>query len=123
MMMGRHNETAEAAQSFILELAQIIQPLSPRWLYLQPADIQATVEQVVQQRPQEWLDFVIAYHTQQGHGKAEGWRGFEGLINFYKMRQAIELALLSKLPFPGLVIPHTTWVEGQAHIAKFLAQM
>lgn len=117
MMMGRHDETAEDTQRFVRELAEIVRPLSPRWLYLQTADIQATVEQVARQRPQAWLDFVIAYHTQQGHGRAEGWQGFEGLIHFYKMRQAVELALLPKLPFPGLLIAHTTWVEDQTHIA------
>lgn len=122
MMMGRHNETAADTQSFILELAEIVRPLSPRWLYLKPADIRSTLEQVAQQRPQAWLDFVIAYHTRQGHGRAKGWQGFEGLLNFYQMRQTVELALLPQLPFPGLLIPHTDWPQDQALITQFLSQ-
>ncbi|MFZ0546810.1 MAG: hypothetical protein WAM60_15295 [Candidatus Promineifilaceae bacterium] len=122
MLMARHNETAENTQRFILELAEIVKSLSPRLLYLLQADIQAAVEQVARERPQAWLDFVMAYHTQQGHGKAQGWQGFEGLINFYKMRQAIELSLLPNLPFPHLLVLHATWAEDEAQIAQFLAQ-
>jgi hypothetical protein len=70
---------------------------------------------------QEWLNFVIAYHTQQGHGKSQGWQGFDGLVNFYDMRLAVELSLLAALPFPGLLVPHTNWLEDQERIGRFLA--
>jgi hypothetical protein len=64
---------------------------------------------------------VIAYHTQQGHGKTQGWQGSEGLVRFYELRQAIGLALLPQLPFPGLLVPHTLWAAVQEQIDAFLA--
>ncbi len=119
--LGRHDEPVAAAQTFILELAAIIQTLQPRLLYLQPGNVRDVLIKVAQERPPAWREFVIAYHTQQGHGKAQGWQGFDGLVKFYQMRQAIELALLPQLPFPSLQVKHTNWEQDQKHIAAFLA--
>lgn len=120
MLLGRHDEPVAMAQAFILELAESVRALAPRWLYLNPGDARTTLTQVAQSRPQEWLDFVIAYHTQQGHGKAQGWQGFNGLVSFYEMRRAVELALLPQLPFPGLLVNHTNWAQDQGCITDFL---
>lgn len=125
MMLGRHDETPAAAGTLVLDLASIVQPLAPRWLYLDPGDVRATLASVAQTRPPEWLEFVIAYHTRQGHGRAQGWRGFDGLVCFYEMRRAVELALLPRLPFPGLLLHHMawadrTWAENEERIASFL---
>ena len=122
MLLGRHDEPVAEANDFILELAASVQILQPRWLYLNPGDVRTTLTNVAQTRPPEWLDFVIAYHTQQGHGKAQGWQGFDGMVRFYEMRQAIELALLPQLPFPGLLVQHTNWTVDQSQIADFLAK-
>jgi hypothetical protein len=78
---------------------------------------------IARERPSAWLDFVIAYHTQQGHGKAMGWHGFDGLVQFYEMRQATELSLLPQLPFPSLLVQHTTWTQDQTHISTFCATL
>lgn len=122
MMLGRHDEPTAAAQALVLELAASVQALQPRWFYLHTGDVRASLAQIAQSRPKEWLDFVIAYHTRQGHGKNQGWQGFDGLVNFYEMRQAIELDLLPHLPFPGLLVQHTDWTADQKHIAGFLVQ-
>lgn len=122
MLLGRHDEPVPVAESFILELADIVQGLRPCLFYLHPGDVRATLTQIAQERPSAWLDFVIAYHTRQGHGKAQGWQGFDGLVQFYQMRQSIELALLPQLPFPTLLVEHTSWPQDQARIASYLAQ-
>jgi hypothetical protein len=122
MMLGRYDEPVEEGQAFVLELAAAIQVLQPRWFYLEISDVRTSLEQIAQSRPPEWLDFVTAYHTQQGHGKAQGWQGFNGLVSFYEMRKAIELSLLPQLPFPGLLVQHTNWQADQAQIDRFLSQ-
>lgn len=122
LMLGRHDEPVSEANAFILALADSVQLLQPYWLYLDPGDVRTTLMRVAETRPKEWLDFVITYHTQQGHGQAQGWQGFDGLVNFYEMRQAIELALLPQLPFPGLLIQQTNWDEDQAQIQQFLTR-
>ncbi|HRQ38578.1 MAG TPA: hypothetical protein PLD25_11780 [Chloroflexota bacterium] len=122
MLLGRHDEPIPATEAFILELAEVVRGLRPCLIYLHPGDVRATLTKIAGERPSAWLDFVIAYHTQQGHGRAQGWQGFDGLVQFYEMRQAIELALLPRLPFPHLLLPHTDWPQDQARIAAFLTQ-
>lgn len=122
MLLGRHNEPVSAAEAFILELADMVQELRPCLIYLNPGEVRTTLTKITQERPAAWLNFVIAYHTQQGYSKAMGWQGFDGLVHFYEMRQNIELRLLPRLPFPYLRLPHTDWPQDQAHIATFLMQ-
>lgn len=122
MLLGRHDEGVSEVRAFVLELAAAVEGLQPRWVYLQRGDVSSTLRQAAQSRPREWLDFVIAYHTQQGHGKAQGWQGFEGLVQFYEMRQAVELALLPRLPFAGLLVNHAGWAADQARVAEFLTR-
>ena len=121
MYLGRHDAGLAAAREHILETADIIRSLHPILIYLHPGEAGETLRRVAQVRPQEWLDFVIAYHTQQGHGKAQGWQGFEGMVKFYEMRQAIELELLPHLPLDTLLVPHMDWEQDQARIAGYLS--
>ncbi len=121
MLLGRNDTPVDMATSFIREIAAIIHPLQPLLVYLDPSDIESNLRRVAQSRPQAWLDFVIDYHTRQGHGKAQDWQGFEGLILFYAYRQAVEFDLLSRLPFAKLIVNHSTWESDQARIADFLS--
>jgi len=121
MYLGRHDAGLAAAREHILETAEIIRCLHPILIYLHPGEAGETLRRVAQVRPQEWLDFVIAYHTQQGHGKAQGWQGFEGMVKFYEMRQAIELELLPRLPWDTLLVPHVDWEQDQARISDYLS--
>lgn len=120
MLLGRHDEPVSAAEAFILELADVVRGLRPCLIYLNPGDVRATLTKIAGERPSAWLDFVIAYHTQQGHGKAMGWQGFDGLVSFYEMRQGIELALLPQLPFPCLPVQQGSQAVNQSQIADFV---
>jgi hypothetical protein len=121
MYLGRHDEPIEAAKEHILQTAEVIASLDPILIYLHPGEAGETLRRVARVRPQEWLDFVIAYHTQQGHGKAQGWQGFEGMVKFYEMRQSIELDLLTCLPWRSLLVPHVDWAQDQARISAYLS--
>ncbi len=120
--LGRNEESIPNAQAFVLEVATSIQGLDPRLVYLHPGDVDVTLQRVAQGRPRAWLDGVIAYHTQQGHGLARGWKGFPGTVRFYEMRQAVEVELLSKMPFPALLVKHVDWEQDYALIERFLHQ-
>jgi hypothetical protein len=121
--LGRNDESLPDTQAFVLELAHSIQFLEPRLIYLHPGEVAATLQRVAAERPPEWLDLVIGYHTQQGHGLAQGWQGFEGAVKFYQMRQSIELDLLPEIPFPTLCVKHTTWEQDYVQIEQFLVKM
>jgi hypothetical protein len=120
MLLGRHAEPVGAAQAFVLQLAQIVRPLQPALIYLDAGRVRPTLKRVAKTRPPEWLEFVIGYHTQQGHGQAHGWKGFDGLVKFYEMRQAIEVDLLPRLPWPHTRVPHSDWAADQQQVTAFL---
>ena len=120
MLLGRHAEPVAAAQAFVLQLAQTVRPLEPVLIYLDPGQVRPNLRRVAKTRPPEWLAFVIGYHTQQGHGLAHGWKGFDGLVNIYEMRQAVEVDLLSRLPWPHTRVPHSDWAADQQQVRAFL---
>ena len=104
MLLGRCGLPASHAADFVLTLGSAVEKLNPRLVYLHPSSTSETLRRVAGERPPEWLDFVIWYHTQQGYGRAHGLQGFDGLVSFYEMRQAVELDLLPRLPFSTLKI-------------------
>jgi hypothetical protein len=123
MLIGRHNDDIPAAKAYVAHLAALIAPLQPALIYLHPGAVQATLERVAETRPQTWKDFLIAYFTGQGYGMAHGWPGFEGVIKFYELRQAIELELFEQLPWHKLLInnAHGDWPQHYQTICHFLA--
>jgi len=120
MYLGRNAESIADSQTFVLEIAESIRNLNPYLVYLNPGNVGTALQRVAKTRPPEWLDFVIAYHTQQGYGKSHGWQGFEGLVKFYEMRQRVELELLTQLPFPVLSVQHSNRAQDYARIERFL---
>ena len=53
------------------------------------------------------MDFVTWYLTEQEYGKSHHLSGFEDVIQFYEMRQKLEVDILSELPIQQLVIEHS----------------
>jgi hypothetical protein len=123
VLLGKHNVAVPDALKHIQAVTATIQPLQPILIYLWQADTRATLDRVSRGRPQEWKEFLIAYFTQQGWGKATRVNGFEGVIAFYEMRKRIELDLLRQLDITKLLVENTSydWVENQRAIAAFLS--
>jgi hypothetical protein len=122
MMLGRHSEPVEEAKRFVRELSGTVTTLQPRLIYLKPENVRERLERVARSRPPEWLEFVIAYHTQQGHGKLRGWQGLDGLIEFYKMRQEIEIELLGQLDLLHTIIEHRGWERDHDRAFEFVME-
>jgi len=123
MYLGRNAESVVSSQTFILKIAESIRILNPYLIYLYPENVEATLRSVARTRPSEWLDFVIAYHMQQGYGKVQGWQGFEGLVQFYELRQRVELDLLNRLPFSTYAVRHIDWAQDYVHIESGLQKI
>ena len=96
-------------------------PLAPKLVYLARQDVAATLEAVRRERPPEWADFVTWYLTGQDYGKAHSLSGFDGVIAFYAMRQAVELDVLQALPLSSVVIADEgNWETRYAALTSFL---
>ena len=118
-LLARHNLPLAAVRRHILDLAEMLQSLRPRLIYLAQSDPRATLERVRSERPPEWADYVTGYITGGAYGKAHGLSGFSGTAEFYAERQALELELIRALPFPAAILSDLTPWEARYEAAKF----
>ena len=122
VLQARHDADPQAAREHIASIAAVIQPLQPLAIYLSPRDARAALDRVRAERPVGWANFVTWYLTGQAYGQTHPVAGWEGVIQFYEMRQRLEVELLAGLPLPSLVIGHAgqEWERCNAEIARFI---
>ena len=91
-------------------------------IYLYQRDLRATLERAANERPREWLEFVIGYLTGQAYGQARGLSGFDGIVRFYEDRRAVELPLLHRLPAQTLVLDNSDrdWRRCELEVRAFV---
>lgn len=107
VLLGKHNKDVADVQAHILAVAELLEALNPLLVYLVSHDVPQVMERIARERPREWVDFVTAYLTGQGYGKAHGLAGYDGVIQFYEMRQALELELIPQLGWRCWVIDNS----------------
>ena len=95
--MMRFGMDYAASQNYISEISEIIKPLNPVIIYINQPDVKETINRVIDERGNDWLDAVINYHTSQGYGKQNGLSGFEGYIKCLEERKIRELKILRTL--------------------------
>ena len=93
-----------ASQQYISEIAEIIKPLHPMIIYLNKTNVKETVDRVLGERGNDWLNAVIDYHTSQGYGKQNHLSGYEGYIKCLEERKVRELTILQALDIDCLII-------------------
>ncbi len=108
--MMRFDFDLEASRAYIQEIGQIIKPMKPVILYLSLPDVRSTVDGVLQERGNDWLDAVIGYHTEQGYGKENGLRGYDGYIQCLIERKRREMDILQSLDLDHRIL----WKESVA---------
>lgn len=122
MLLAKSNADQSVITQYILELADIIQPLQPVLIYLYQEDIRKTLDKVSAERSSEWLDFVIWYYTEQEYGKAYQLSGLDGLIESLKVRRTLELEILEQLNINKLLIDNSSlhWEQIQQKLIDYL---
>jgi hypothetical protein len=123
VMLARHNADAQLAGAQVEKISHIIAPLTPLVLYLKPRDVRTALLHAREERPKEWADFVTWYLIGQAYGQAHRLQGYEGVIQFYEMRQQLEVDLLGKLSVRSQVIEHTgtEWDNCYREIMAFVS--
>jgi hypothetical protein len=122
VLLARHNANPQIVCEHIRNISRIIQNLDPLLIYLSPLNVRNALEHVRDERPKEWADFVIWYLTEQAYGKAHHLSGYQGVIQFYEIRQKLELGLLKSLPIRSLLLAHegNEWELCDQKIAEFV---
>jgi hypothetical protein len=121
-LMARFDQPVETIESHLRQLAASVAQLNPALVYLDPGEPRAALERVAAERPAEWLESVIAYHCDQGHGLANGLTGFDGYVEFMRRRREVELEILPRLGVPTLTVEvgADDWAAHRARITAFL---
>lgn len=104
--MMRFGLSESESQKYICEIADIIRPLDPLILYLKQDNVKASIERVMNERGNDWLNAVITYHTDQGYGKEKVLSGFNGYIECLIERQSRELRILKSTGLRYTVLPN-----------------
>jgi hypothetical protein len=107
VLLARHDADPQFARQHIEKLTEIIRALNPLVVYLQPQNVTRVLQHVRAERPKEWADFVTWYLTEQEYGKTHNLNGYEGVSQFYEMRQKLEMEILRDLPMQKLVLSHS----------------
>lgn len=95
--MMRFGMDQSASQKYISEIAEIIRPLHPVIIYIDRADVRATIDKVLEERGTDWLNAVIDYHTSQGYGRMNHLSGYDGYIKCLEERKIREYRILQSL--------------------------
>lgn len=95
--MMRFGMEAAASRTYISEIAEIIRPLNPAVVYINPPSAREAVGRVLAERGEGWLNAVIDYHTSQGYGKQNNLSGYEGYLTCLEERRTRELNILRAL--------------------------
>ena len=122
VMLARHDADPQAARQHIERLTNVIRELNPIVIYLHPRDVTAALQHVRAERPKEWENFVTWYLTGQEYGKAHDLKGYDGVIQFYEMRQKLEVIILHDLPIQQLMIEHSgdEWERCNEEFVNFI---
>lgn len=115
--MMRFGMEAAASQAYISEIAEIIRPLNPAIVYINPPGAREAVGRVLAGRGEGWLNAVIDYHTSQGYGKRNGLSGYEGYLECLEERRARELSILRSLGLDYYIVGQD--MDGEEFAALF----
>ncbi|WP_263560962.1 hypothetical protein [Paenibacillus polymyxa] len=121
-LLARHDTGNDRFVQHVLQIAEQIQDLNPILFYLKQPSVRETIERVKTMRPQEWLDFVIWYHTEQDYGKNKGLHGYDGYIQFLEHRRELELHIIEQLPFQTFIMDNSDydWENQQRTVSNIM---
>jgi hypothetical protein len=123
-LVARADEPADVLARHVARLVDAVRRHRPALVYLDAGDPAPTLERAAAERPAEWLESVIAYHTTQGLGLRLGLEGFDGYVEFMRRRREMELEIVAGLDLPTLVLPvgDGRWGDHEVVVRGFVAE-
>lgn len=102
-LMMFHNKTQAEMLQHLQQLWDIVAPLNPLVIYLQPEDVTDSIAKVSAARVNKqgepvWRDRVIEVVCQSPFGKAHQLQGMAGMTEYFRIRNQVELQMLKQLP-------------------------
>lgn len=121
-LVARFDQPESAVEGHIRRLLEVTAGMDPLLVHLDAGDPATVLAAAAAERPEEWLDLVVRYHTEQGYGLARGLTGFDGLVEFMRHRRELELRLLDRLPVTTFRadVSDGDWDRHHADLTAFL---
>ncbi len=98
------NLTETEIHVYLNALLSTLKPMQSILYYIEQADVENRIAFVSEQRKtnnkalfKDWIDLVIAYIAKQKNAQKMGYTGYEGILAYFKRRQAVEVKLLPHL--------------------------
>ncbi len=102
--MMRFNLDVEISRTYIREIEEIIKPMEPVIIYISGKDVKGTVDRVIDERREDWLNAVIDYHVNQEYGRKKELFGYDGYIECLIERKKREMDILDSLSLNKYII-------------------
>ncbi|MEI2665402.1 hypothetical protein [Rossellomorea sp. LJF3] len=102
--IAMHNAEPERLENHLKKISSLIAPLNPLLIYFYQENLDQSFRHVYEERSQEWREFFTDYHVNQGYGKENGLKGYQGLVEFLEMRRDLELRILEGLSVRHMLI-------------------
>ncbi|MCR8849400.1 hypothetical protein NQ095_13340 [Rossellomorea sp. SC111] len=96
--IAMHNAEPKRLENYLKKISSLISPMNPLLIYFYQDNVEQSFHHVYKERSQEWREFFTEYHVNQGYGKANGLKGYLGLVEYLEMRKNQELSILEDLP-------------------------
>lgn len=120
--MIRFDFSLQESYEYIKEIYEIIKQLNPIIIYLKTNNIKESINRVLPNRGNEWLNAVIDYHCTGEYGKRNKLKGFEDYIKVLEERQNREICILEKLGINYIIIenPSIDWNKTYKKINDYI---
>jgi hypothetical protein len=114
-------------REYLIKLIETVKDLNPVMIYLSQPDVEETIRRVSEVRVDEsgekaWSNRVISYIENTPYGQENSLKGFEGMVDYFKARKNLELAIIKDLPMETHSIdnPNYDWETVWEEVLKII---
>ncbi|MGE6256837.1 hypothetical protein ACQKCU_02830 [Heyndrickxia sporothermodurans] len=107
--MIKYGEQKEKVINYVSTLSKIIEKLNPVLFYVEQDDLEFSFKKAFNERTKEWSTGFIEYYTNQGYGKAHGYKGLEGTLKVLEARRALEREIFDRLKLKKEIINNSKY--------------
>ena len=118
-----HNVDRAKIVQYAQELQTLMEPLSPTLIYLVQEDLGKALERSFTDRGNEFVDYVIQYATGTPIARLRGWKGYQGMVEFWQEFVALTDELFQRCRIRKLKIDNSAgnWGDYNLQVLECLS--
>ena len=118
-----HNVDRLKIVQYAEELQALIEPLSPTLIYLVQEDLEKALERSFVDRGSEFMDYVIRYATGTPIAIQRGWKGYQGMVEFWQEFVALTDELFQRCRIRKLKVDNSAgnWADCNLQVLDCLS--